>query len=101
MSLDEVWSRHLQAGFPGIDEAEDGICAAKDNAAVRSWHCTDSCDGIFAIHRLIRADLLAYRQAGKDMLGYSKFVSIPSNPVQTRACRYLYTGPTGARYRHS
>lgn len=101
MSLDEVRRHHLQAAFPGIDEAQDGICAAKDNAAVRSWHCADSCDGIFAIHRLIRADLLACRQAGKDMLRYGKFVSVPSNSVQTRACSYLYTGPTGARYRHS
>lgn len=58
-------SHHLQAGFPGIDEAEDRIRAAKHNAAVWSWHCADSCDGIFAIHRLIRADLLAYRQTGR------------------------------------
>lgn len=101
MSLHEVRRRHLQAGFPGIDEAEDGIRAAKDDAAVRSWHCTDSCDGIFAVHRLMTADLLAYRQAGKDVLRYSKFVSIPSNSVQMRACSYLYAGPTGARYRHS
>lgn len=52
-------SYHLQARFTGIDEAEDRICAAKHNAAVWSWHCADSRDGIFAIHRLIRAYLLA------------------------------------------
>lgn len=101
MNLDEMRRYHLQAGFTGIDEAEDRICAAKHNAAVWSWHCTDSCDGIFAIHRIIRADLLAYVQAGKDIFRYSKFVSISLNSVQTRALSYLYTGPTGAQYRHS
>lgn len=74
MSLDERRSHHLQAGFTGIDEAEDRICAAKHNAAVWPRHRADSCDGTFAIHCLIRADLLAYRQAGKDIFRYSDFV---------------------------
>lgn len=59
MSLDEMRSYHLQTRFTGIDEAEDRICAAKHNTAVWSWHCADSCDGIFAIHCLIRAYLFA------------------------------------------
>lgn len=80
-------SYHLQAGFTGIDEAEDRICAAKHNAALWSWHCTDSCDGIFAIHRLIRADLLAYGQAGKHIFRYSKFVSISSNFNSNKSIR--------------
>lgn len=55
------WS-YLQSWFARINEAENGVCAAKHNAAVRSWHCGDSCDGILPIHGFIRADLLAWGQ---------------------------------------
>lgn len=52
-------SSYLQSWFARVNEAENRVCAAKHNTAVRSWHRGDSCDGILPIHGFIRADLLA------------------------------------------
>lgn len=75
-------SFHLQAGFTGIDEAEDRIGTAKHDAAVWTWHCTDSCDWILAIHCLIRADLFAYEHAVKDIF---RQVFLRTHPIKKGA----------------
>lgn len=97
------WNNYLQSRFARINEAEHRISAAKHNAAMWSWHCVNSCDGILPIYGFIRADLLAWgQQRVKNKVRKAYFIG---NWNWKQNCNvwdlYLYTGPISAQYHHS